>query len=872
MGICRPHAITRRTFVAAGGVALAGACLPRRARAGELVDPEDAGGLASLRDAITDAAARAFEQQDLSGVELSGVEWRFDRYAREHDPELHDATLWAYGELARRYRANGLASLAVGLADRLAHTGESEPDQDLYEEVLLTVIALQDTSGAADVRVQAGFDDLKDAGDWIGEAGSALSDVLTVVTGTGAASAFVDALDKVLGAASVGFENGRAIGSAFNQLQALARNYDSYDLFLATVQDRGTDTLAGACASLREHLSSTFGLRLEQAGDVVSGLQENVGEELFDNYLVDSMKNAPLYGSSPAFAGFVDKAGTVLDRVNLLQDSWELGALVGKNVGQILIGGEDLIARLREVCALADIGTALQDALVETQRAFYEAAKAEQVEQAEALACTYVHLAQFLVTVHLRGVYCEHAIVAEDAGLWGLVHAGNREAATAWYDECCARLDVLAKRLGKIPLRGVGAQNNGGEFVGVGDTTYFVRHTPDSVAPDGLFAYFAPTPDGTCSVERIDGDGQLRGPVCLVGGTDGLWLSYDLLFEQSAGVLYACDVTEGILRDCGDTLVPACMDDLTGTLVCTDYNDNGSIVTFARTGTRTKPPVAEDAPQVLCADEGTVYYATVSSTDETALVCVYALDLLLDSTVCIGTASLPCPTLCAVSLSAQATRQKLYLAAVAVGGTGSFYGPGGLWSFDLLGQGQTLLIDPYDEELCCNAPVFCVGRDADGSEALHFYGGPSYSGAGSGLAPWIAEDLWRVDLRALETAPSSLPALTEPGGFAFIDGDLMVPDPAGENVYRLMASAQTFADLGYPAIQDLSAANSTEGTADMDIVARVDVTGKKAYVTVHRTHRNTALDLGWRPGFERVASTVYAGVLGTGQLEELFAF
>lgn len=871
------HGLSRRSFVAAGGLALAGACLARRTRAyageaGSLVDPEERVGLPSLVDRLLAEAARDAELRDLSGLDLSGVEWRFDCYAKDHAPELLDATLWAYEELVAQYRGDGLTSLAVDLADFFVDTGDAEPDQDLYEEILLTVLELQDATGASEVRVQATFDDLKGVDDWAGEALDAGGKVMTVIVGTGEASAFQDALGKAFGLASVTYESGQDIAEAARTLQALARNYDSYAAFLASVQAHASGPLANACSALRGHLASLMGAALGQVDDIAWNLDVNLGEELFDSYLIDALKNSSSYVADSGFASFIDKAGTVLDRVNLLQDAWQLGTLIGKGVGQIVIGGEDLITRMREACALADISAALQDALASVRRGFYEAAQQGAIEQAEALACDYVHLAQFLVTVHLRGAYCERSIVAEDAGLWGLIHVSNAETANAWYEECCARLEVQAARLRKVPLRGVGARNNGTPVVGDADAAYFVRYRPDGVESEGLFASFIPLSDALCTIETLDGTGAPRQLVCNARGVDALWLSYDRLFMRSGGELCSCEVGEGIVWSYGETLIPRCMDDLTGTLVCTDYTEPGALVTFSRTGHHAVLQTGEDYPEVLCADEGVVYYGTISAAGDSAMAAIYAYDLVLGETWRLGIVDLPALALTGTLMSAQITRETLYVAIVAVGGTGVFYGPGGIWAFDLRTLWQTMLVDPYDESLCCNAPYFCQGRDPDLTTALHFYAGESYSGAGGGLAPWVEGDLWRVDLDTHEVTPSSLGVLTGPDGFVFIDGNLMVLDPSGENSYRLVASAQAFADAGYPAIQDLSAANGTQEGAEMNVVARVDVLGERAYVTVHHTRRAPSLDLGWRPGFVRVSSAVYTTELGTGTLAEVYAF
>lgn len=873
------HGLTRRGFAAAGGLALAGACLAPCARvhaqageAGTLADPVGKGGLTSLIDRLLAEAERAAELRDLSGLDLSGVEWRFDCYAKDHAPELLDATLWAYEELVAQYRANGLASWAVDLADFFVETGDAEPDQGLYEEILLTVLELQDASRASDVRIQATFDDLKGVDDWVGEALDASGRALTVIVGTGEASAFQDVLGKVLGLAGVTYESGQDIAEAARTLQALARNYDSYAAFLSSVQAHANGPLANACAALRGHLASLMEAALGQADDIAWNLDVNLGEELFDSYLIDALKNSDAYAARPGFAAFIDKAGVVLDRVNLLQDAWQLGALAGKGVGQIVIGGEDLITRLREACALADISAALRDALARMQTEFYAAAHQGETEQAEALACDYVHLAQFLATVHLRGVYCERSIVAEDAGLWGLIHVSNAEMATSWYEECCARLDTQVARLGKIPLRGVGARHNGAPVVGDADAAYFVRYPSDGVETEGLFAFFAPVTDALCTIEMLDGAGVPQRPVCNARGVSELWLSYDRLFMKSAGELCSCELGEGILWSYGDTLTPQCIDDLTGTLVCTDYTEPGALVTFSRTGTRATLPIGEDYFEVLCADEGLVYYGVIAAADESAVVTVCACDLVLGETARLGVMNLPTPALTGVSIGAQVTREALYVAVVAVGGTGAFYGPGGIWAFDLRTQREATLVDPYDEGRCCNAPYFCQGRDPDLARALHFYAGESYSGAGGGLAPWVEGDLWRVDLDTFEVTPSGLDALTSPDGFAFVDGNLVVLDPAGENSYRLVASAQAFAEAGYPAIQDLSAANGAEDAAEMNVVARVDVVGERAYVTVHRTSRTPALDMGWRPCFARVSSAVYTAELDTDALAKVYEF
>lgn len=125
-----------------------------------------------------------------------------------------------------------------------------------------------------------------------------------------------------------------------------------------------------------------------------------------------------------------DLGDKIVSNIGTLTSSWDLGCLIGKMIGNVAVGGEDIINRVTEMMALYDISEILEDKVLELGNEFLEVYGTKDEEK---VVGDYVLYSQYLIGCRIRGEYCVYSIAVKDAGLRSYFSKETSETAEMWY-------------------------------------------------------------------------------------------------------------------------------------------------------------------------------------------------------------------------------------------------------------------------------------------------------------------------------------------------------------------------------------------------------------------------------------------------------
>ena len=364
---------------------------------------------------------------------------------------------YAYMKLGEKWYSDVGVNYCLQMADLLIDTG-SRPDKEKYMEVLINIIATYDMDNAADLSSQKKQDNLKSLKDYGMDAASLATDAISVYSGLegikGELSNAQEALSKAIDGVSVLIDNTNNWIDALTNLETFTQDYSNYNSFLKCVEDNADGELKNAASSLRNSMKQAFLLKLEAYSNVSSENFNNYTKFFFDDVFFDAVKSFDEYQTDKAFRFFVDSGEGLYEIFNILEDSWELGKDIGKLIGNITVGGENLINRTLEIEALYDISVILQTKLLDTTTEFLShSADNDTDEYIE----EYVTFANFLIGCRIRGEYCTYTILAEDSGLLSLL--SDKTDAKNWYNDQSSAIIRLKNRINSIKKSNISNQS-----------------------------------------------------------------------------------------------------------------------------------------------------------------------------------------------------------------------------------------------------------------------------------------------------------------------------------------------------------------------------------------------------------------------------
>lgn len=233
---------------------------------------------------------------------------------------------------------------------------------------------------------------------------------------------------------------------AFTNLETVLQDYSKYDSFLRLIEENSKGNLKEAANIMRNSMRDSVNIKLKAYENVTDKNWDNYTKFFFDDIFFEVAKKTNEYKNEDTFRFFVDESESFYENVNILLDSWKLGLSIGKLIGNIAVGGENLIKRILEMEALYDISRILQVEILSNVDPFlkYYYGDSDKNESAE-LADTL----NFLIATRQRGEYCIFSILASDAGLLSWYNYKNDDELIEWYN---LKIEIFAETKNLVPV------------------------------------------------------------------------------------------------------------------------------------------------------------------------------------------------------------------------------------------------------------------------------------------------------------------------------------------------------------------------------------------------------------------------------------
>lgn len=378
-------------------------------------------------------------------------------YFRESDAQyLLNKNNYGYVSSVEQFRTSLFFQNAVRWSDLLINTG-IEADLDTCMKILTSIIGLYDLDNAGELTAQKERDNLKSAKDYAMDLTDLAMNAVSVYSEFLDDAPLKDAFSKAIDGLDVIRKNTAGWIQTLSSLETMTQDYAVARDFLILIEQNANGNLKKAASILRGGLANTFCAELGLVADRITDDGNQIGQFIFDDFFIDALKATTEYQTDESTQLFVDFGEDFLSGVSVVKNSWDLGTAIGKLVGNVVVGGENLIARVHEMEVLYDIGVILQNALADVTHQFNNAYAGNGDE--ETAVQKYVSLSRYLVTIRIRGEYCLYSIVAHDAGLLSWCRKGSASDAEKWYHSKAAVLISIRDRLNRILETSPGSPN-----------------------------------------------------------------------------------------------------------------------------------------------------------------------------------------------------------------------------------------------------------------------------------------------------------------------------------------------------------------------------------------------------------------------------
>lgn len=354
---------------------------------------------------------------------------------------------YGYMTFTSNFKKNGYALYLMEMTDNLMNTG-AKPNQKKYMEVLVNIMATYESDQATDIAKQQELDNLKTLKDYAMDCGEMGEDVVSILSEKyPSASKFESVMTKAIDGLGVLADNTKNWTSALSDFEIVIRGYSEHEQFLKRIEENSQGELKKAAKTLREGMSKAMTIKLDTYQEITEQNYKNYEEFFFSDVFFDAVKQTSEYAKDSSFKFFADIGDEVSSKIALLKSSWNLGKKIGTMVGDVVIGGEDLINRVLEMEAIYDISEILQGEVLEVGNNFLlDFGKKEEENYAD----TYVSLSQYLIGCRIRGEYCIYSIVAKNAGLLSWFGKKSAREAEQWYEDKTKKLLSIQNHLLKI--------------------------------------------------------------------------------------------------------------------------------------------------------------------------------------------------------------------------------------------------------------------------------------------------------------------------------------------------------------------------------------------------------------------------------------
>lgn len=390
----------------------------------------------------------------VSANELSNIPAQSDsgkklfQYMQGDDQELLILRKnYGYMTFIEDFRSNVLSLYLLEMTDKLIDTGD-KPDKDKYMEILTNIIATYDLDCADDIAKQHNMDNLKSLKDYAMDFAKMGAKAVSVMVGNNPeVSKLETMISTAINGLDVLIDNTDNWIVALSNLETIIQDYSEHDKFLRLIIDKSDGELKAAAQTLHKGLEKALEIKLDTYRDISDKNYKNYEEFFFSDVFFNVVKQMPEYETDEALKYFVDVGDTIVSKVGTWGSSWELGKMIGTLVGDVVVGGENLINRVLEMMAIYDISVVLQGEIIEKGNEFLTNLG---TDSEGSLIDTYVAFSQYLIGCRIRGEYCLYSIVAKDAGLLSWFNKKSAEEAKIWYEEKVERILEIQNNLLKV--------------------------------------------------------------------------------------------------------------------------------------------------------------------------------------------------------------------------------------------------------------------------------------------------------------------------------------------------------------------------------------------------------------------------------------
>lgn len=354
---------------------------------------------------------------------------------------------YGYMQFADKFRQNAASLFLLEMTDLLIQTG-MEPDKSKYIEVLINIMGTYELDNATDISTQKSMDNLKSVQDYamdIVDIGTKA--VSFMVANNPEVSEFEEAISTAIGRMSTLKDDINNWVEALSDLETIVEDYSKYDDFLELIEQKSTGELKEAASTLRSGMRKAFTIKLDTYGEVSDDNFDNFSELFFSDIFWKVLKQTEDYEKDETLKEVVDAGDSFVSKIEDLINSWELALGIGKLVGNVTVGAENLVNRVLEIFALSDISAILQLEVTELSIDFFEKIGTQEEEKS---IDQYELFAQYLIGCRIRGEYCLYSIVANDAGLLSWFNKKSAEEAKNWYETKADKILDIQKELLKV--------------------------------------------------------------------------------------------------------------------------------------------------------------------------------------------------------------------------------------------------------------------------------------------------------------------------------------------------------------------------------------------------------------------------------------
>ncbi len=347
---------------------------------------------------------------------------------------------YQYKQLADTIRSSVADQYLLSIIDFYINTG-AEPDKRKYEEVLMNIIMTSEYNTSEKISEQYKMDKMKSGKEYLMDAKDAVNSALKIYSGMhGNGDEWEEALVTAIDSLSTFTDNADNWLSALCDLETVLYNYGKLDELLNYIYENSSGELKKAAQELNSGMKSLMCIKLEMYNDVSNKNFQNYTELLFTDSLFKAVKLSDEYASDDSLKFFVDKADDLFNKLDVMKSSWDLGTIIGKTIGNVAVGGENIIRRVHEIEALSDIEDVLSNKILEEQNVLLGNQTIENLQN-------YVYDCNILTGTHIRGEYCVYSIIAKDAGWLSLLNFSKAEDAKQWYDLKTERILKISSNL-----------------------------------------------------------------------------------------------------------------------------------------------------------------------------------------------------------------------------------------------------------------------------------------------------------------------------------------------------------------------------------------------------------------------------------------